>query len=150
MSLKLEKMNMKLEKKNEYFQNFGNRSRIDSVASRGHSRYKGRAQRRKDASQVPGITAERCGIDPQSILEVLKCLKFQKNKIFPRFGVPPGPGPSAHTGWLERRRGASPRGWAPQRRDLDSPTCYTCPRGHTYPGDRSRAVPGAARAAQAG
>ena len=83
---------------------------------------KGRAQRRQDASQVPGITAERCGIDPQSIFEVLKILKFFKIfKIFPRFGLPPGPGPWAHTGWLERRRGASPRGRGPQRRVLDSP-----------------------------
>ena len=82
----------------------------------------GRAQRRQDASQVPGITAERCGIDPQSIFEVLKILKFFKIfKIFPRFGLPPGPGPSAHTGWLERRRGTSPRGRGPQRRVLDSP-----------------------------
>ena len=62
---------------------------------------RGRAQRRQDAPQVPGIAAERCGIDPQSIFEVLKILKFFKIfKIFPRFGLPPGPGPWAHTGWL--------------------------------------------------
>ena len=38
---------------------------------------KGRAQRRQEASRMPGMAAGRHGIDPRSISEVLKILIFQ-------------------------------------------------------------------------
>ena len=42
---------------------------------------KGRAQRRQEASRVPGMAAGRHGIDPRSISEVLKILIFSSFRL---------------------------------------------------------------------
>ena len=139
--------NLENFEKFQNFQNFKNRLRIDSASFRGDSRHLGRVLTPLRASRGGGGH----GIDPRSISEVLKILIFSKfSRFFQGLASHPGLDPRPTLGGLSEEGAPLLGGEAPSAGSWTPHTCCTCPRGHRYPGGRSRAVPGAARAAQAG